>query len=93
MATRILLIERLESRPGIASFAARCHEGTLHLGDKLQSAVDPEGRHHAIDVTCVEIAWTRDLLVDELDENFGGRVDFTGPDVSSLSAGWTLSNE
>jgi hypothetical protein len=56
-------------------------------------AVDPAGDRHPVDVTCTEIRLTRQIMVDELEENYGGLVVLRGADTSILAADWTLSCE
>ncbi|HEY7282493.1 MAG TPA: hypothetical protein VID47_12965 [Actinomycetota bacterium] len=90
MACEILLVQRLRGDARHAAFAARCHGGTLRLGDVLTIAVSPEGTRHDINVTCTEIQRYEGVFADQLEENFGGRVSLEGSDEAMLSAHWTL---
>jgi hypothetical protein len=93
LVTQVLLIEKLESNGRTASFAARCHAGVLRIGDSLPVAVDPTGDRHSVNVRCVEIRLNARIMVEELEENYGGLVVLEGPDASRLSSDWTLLSE
>lgn len=93
MPVKILLIEKIGLESGGVSFSARCHAGSLKLGDLLAIAIDPAGERHAVNVRCIEIRYTAHIMVDELHENFGGLIILVGTDATILSGGWTLLGE
>jgi hypothetical protein len=93
LLTQLLLIEKIECQRLFVSFAARCHEGILKVGDSLSIAIDPEGARHSVNITCTEIRLTKRILVDELESNNGGLVVLAGDDVKRLDPDWILANE
>jgi hypothetical protein len=95
MRVSILLIAKIgqESESGEVSFAARCHAGSLKLGDLITIAIDPEGDRHTVNVTCIDIRFTPRIMVDELEANFGGLITLVGAGASTLSGDWTLLEE
>jgi hypothetical protein len=92
MSAQILLIERLDSDGRRSSFSARCHAGVLRVGDVLTTAAGPDGSLRQIEVNCVEIRLSERVMVDQLEENYGGLVVLEGVDASTLSPEWTLSS-
>jgi hypothetical protein len=93
MPVQILLIEKIGQESGGVSFAARCHAGSLKLGDLITIAIDPAGDRHTVNVTCIDIRFTPQIMVDELETNFGGLITLVGAGVSTLSSDWTLLGE
>jgi hypothetical protein len=90
MPAEILLITRIGQESGGVSFSARCHAGSLKLGDLITTAIDPAGDRHAVNVTCVGIRFTPQIMVDELEANFGGLITLAGASESTLTGDWTL---
>lgn len=88
--TKIFLIERLSAAQRQGSYSARCHAGTLRVGDRLTCAVDPDGNRCDVDLVCMEIRLTETVMVDELDTNWGGLVVFEGNDAGRLLPTWSL---
>ena len=62
----LLLIERLDESHQAASFAVRCHAGTLRVRHTLTEATDPRGQTHDIRVRCTEIRLNERLAISEL---------------------------
>lgn len=93
MSTKIQVIQRLDGADRIGSFAARCHAGVLRLGGVLTTAVSPEGRRIEVHLTCLEIRLSDRIMVDELEENYGGLITLEGPNASALTTDWVLSAE
>jgi hypothetical protein len=91
--TELLLIDKRDVTIEKAAFAARCHVGTLHPTDLITLAVDPVGVTHHVRVLCTEMRLNENIMVDELDTNYGGLTTLEGSDVAILGPEWMVRTE
>ncbi len=91
--TELLVIERREGTTSEVGLVVRVHAGCLNLGDRLSAALDAAGERYDIAVTCQEIRLYENVLLDHLDENYGGYVVLRGEGANSIDQDWTLMTE
>jgi hypothetical protein len=98
--TELLVIDVVAvSTPGVA-LAVRCHEGTLRVGDRVQTAIDPGGAPRSVSAECsavrlstslagdqLEASYDASVAVDQLEATYDGFATFMGVEIHQVRDG------